>query len=292
MSIIPRVVGLLPQSWIKLASRAQWKHPLLKRGFDLCAERFRNQDGVIQQGVGKGVRFNTGGTNAGFMLGTSEPGVQEVLRSFVKAGMTVFDVGANVGFLSVIAARLVGTNGRVVCFEPLPGNVERIEHNKRLNEFSQISVKQMALGAVNGEASFIVSDEPTWGKLASAGSSVVGKVGEISVAVRRLDDIIADDDLPLPDLIKIDVEGAEAEVLAGATETLRLARPLLLIELHGTNIAVAEALKAYNYRAVVMGSRMRVEESPWDAYVIAAPSERADEVRMVEGLSSSIAVSR
>ncbi len=287
-NIFSTIIGLVPTSWIKIASRSQWKHPWLKRGFDFCANRFRSRDGIIQRGVGKGLRFNTGRTNAGFLLGTSEPGVQEALKSLLSSGMTVFDVGANVGFLSVIAARLVGMEGRVICFEPLPSNVEWIEHNKRLNNFGQLTVKRMALGAMNGNADFIVSSEPTWGKLASIGPSVANKVDKIAVPIQRLDDITADDSLPQPDLIKIDVEGAETDVLLGAVETLRRKRPLLLIELHGTNVAVSEILMSFDYRAVVIGSDTTLEEASWDAYIIAAPMEQVSVVRLVKDLSSSI----
>src|SRR5690242_341237 len=111
MAVLAKVVGLLPHSWIRTVSRAQWRHPWLKRGFDLVANRIRNQDGTIRQGVGKGLRFNPGASSPGFLLGTTESGVQNALAALLKPGMTVLDVGANVGFLSVIAARLVGPTG-------------------------------------------------------------------------------------------------------------------------------------------------------------------------------------
>ncbi len=278
MNLFPELVGLLPQAWIKFASRAQWRNPLLRWGFEWCADRFRDQDGTIQRGVGKGLRFNPGRANAGFLLGTSELDVQTALSVLVKPGMVVYDIGANVGFLTIIAARLVGRQGRVIAFEPVPANLEQLRHNAAVNGFTQVTARCEALSSTDGKAIFQVSADPTWGKLAGIGATISRKVGEISVAVSRLDTLLHEGDLPFPDLIKIDVEGAEADVLDGAGDTFRKSRPILLIELHGTNHAIAERLNRLSYFAVVLGSSASIVDSPWYAYVIAVPSERPDQV--------------
>jgi len=276
-----RITGALPVSWVKAISRAQWRHPLLKRGFDWAANRFRNQDGTIQQGVGQGLRFNTGRSNAGYMLGTTEPRVQNALASLIQPGMVVYDVGANVGFFTVIAARLSGPEGRIVAFEPLPENFERIRHNIALNNFQNIIVRSEALSDTDGQAQFQVSAEPTWGNLVGAGKDIGQKTGTIDVKVSRLDSLLETGDLPVPNLIKIDVEGAEAQVLRGAENTLRRARPFLLIELHGTNQVIASALESLCYSAAVLGDPRAITDSPWDAYVAAAPTERPDQVAVI-----------
>jgi FkbM family methyltransferase len=233
------------------------------------------------------LKFNAGQTNAGFLLGTSEPGLQRAMEHLIEDRMTVYDVGANVGFLTVIAARLVGPSGRVFSFEPLPSNADKITHNLKLNGFEQVSVRQVALGAQNGEAAFLVSAEPTWGKLASLGVEVSQQIDEITVPVHRLDTIMREEDLPAPDLIKIDVEGAEVDVLSGAGELLRGARPLLMIELHGTNQGVSAALRSLNYHSVVLGSPLPIVDAPWDAYVIASPMEKTQLVSAVNALAKS-----
>ncbi len=80
----------------------------------------KGQDAVILRGAGQGLRFNVAGSHSAFILGNHEPEVQELLESVLRPGMTYYDVGANVGFFAIIAARLVGPSGHVVCFEPLP----------------------------------------------------------------------------------------------------------------------------------------------------------------------------
>jgi FkbM family methyltransferase len=286
-SLLLRLVGRLPQTWIKTIGRAQWKHPLLRTLYIRFAQRFRNQDLEIQKGVGKGLWFNGGRSNAGYVLGTTEPHVQHALGTVLQAGMTMYDVGANVGFLTIIAGRLVGPTGHVIGFEPFPGSARQIELNARLNGFTHVTVCQKALADADGTAQFLVSDEPNWSRLVSDDPILVGQVGEIPVTVCRLDTIVREADLPLPDLIKIDVEGRELDVLAGASDTLRRSRPFLVIELHGTNALVTEALTNLGYYAAVLDGEMSIVEAPWYAHIIAAPVERSDWVRAVDSLHAS-----
>jgi len=271
----------MPKSVLKAAARAQWRHPLLKRCFDWSATRLRGKDSVIKYGVGQGLRFNTGNSNAGFVLGTAEPAVQKVMQMLVRPGATVYDIGANVGFLSVIAARLAGPSGRVFAFEPLLANFNQIQHNARLNGFDNLTAIHLAVGDHDGTSVFITSKNPTWGKLSEVAGSIAEESGTVEVVVRRLDTVVSEQSLALPALIKIDVEGAEAQVFDGALETIRKAQPILMIELHGTNAAIAQRLKQIGYLAVVLGSSKSIEESRWDSYVIAFPA-RCPEMTEIE----------
>ena len=171
----------------------------------------------------------------------------------------------------MLAARLVGPTGNVVCFEPFPENASQIDYNVALNRFTHVRVRKEALGNHDGIGRFLTSEEPTWGKLDSAGSEPSRMSGELQVTVRRMDSVVTE--LVPPDVIKIDVEGGELNVLSGAERTLREYRPILLIELHGTNAGVAEALERLGYRAGVLDSTLTITESPWYAYVIAVPAE-------------------
>ena len=284
MGALTAVVSRLPRSWISFIGRLQWKHPLLKHLFNRLAERFRNQDQTIQRGAGKGLRFNTGTTNAGYILGTTEPDTQKALELLVKPGMTIYDVGANVGFLTIIAARLIGPEGCVVCFEPQSENVRRLQHNASLNGFGQIMIRREALGAIDGEAEFCFSSEPGWGKLAKFGAPGQ-EVRREQVAIRRLDSVTPE--LRPPQLIKIDVEGAETDVLKGGAETLRTHRPLLLIELHKTNESVADLLLEMKYRCHALGSTSDVRTLPWDTKLLAIPIERDDLASAVQVIMRS-----
>ncbi len=284
MRLLTRVAGKMPHGWIMSVARLQYRYPWVKPAFELAANRIRNQDGEIQQGVGRGLRFNAGGSIAGYLLGTAEPDMQAALRALVRPGMTVYDVGANVGFISIIAARLVGPQGRVVAFEPLPSNVRQIRHNASLNNFSHIDVREEALGREEGAARFQVTDFPTTGRMEN-GVANREKRGELMVMVRRLDAVIDEAGMRPPDLIKMDVEGAEVDVLAGASRTLELARPLMLIELHGTNEPVARALEEQDYTAHVLCSPASIMEAHWNARLVAIPRERTCLLETINALT-------
>src|ERR1700689_3555463 len=127
------VIRKVPSSWLRFASENQWRVPQLRRVFVWGASLVKHQDTTILHGVGQGIRFNAGSSHSAFILGHHEPAIQKLLADFLKPGKVYYDVGANVGFFAVIAARLVGDSGKVVCFEPMPDNADAIEHNAKLN---------------------------------------------------------------------------------------------------------------------------------------------------------------
>jgi len=287
MDVLAWTVSRLPLSWIKRVSSSQFRYPWAKRAYDRVAARFRNRDQTIVGGVGKGLRFNPGGTNAGYVLGTNDPEVQKALAGFLKPGAVFYDIGANVGFLTVLAARIVGPEGRVFCFEPLAENVRQLEHNVRLNGFGNVAVHPVAVGNRDGNVRFLVASASTLGKLADYEKPGDPIVGATEVPVRRLDGLRDEAKMPAPDLVKIDVEGAEADVLTGGAATINASRPLLMIELHGTNEAVAAKLEELGYRAFVLGSRDSVVEAPYWAFILAAPAERPEAVAHAERVATA-----
>lgn len=271
MSMLTGLTRLLPRSWIKAVGRQQWRHPALKRAYDWGAARVRRGDRIVVRGVGQGLRFNASGSNAGYILGTSEPHVQQALALLVDGGDVVYDIGANIGFFSILAARLTGPTGHVVAFDPLASNAERIVHNSSLNGFDWVEVRTIAVGREDGDARFLVSEVSSWGRLASTGRHE-GHTGETGVRVQTLDSIVASGTRP-PQVVKIDVEGAEADVLDGARVTIGAHRPRLIIELHGTNAAVADRLDSLGYAGIVIGDTATVRKAQWNAHVVALPSD-------------------
>jgi FkbM family methyltransferase len=200
--------------------------------------------------------------------------------------MTFYDVGANVGFYCVIVGRLVGPSGRVIAFEPLRDNAPWIEHNARLNGFWNVEARLEALGDDDGEARFLISASSGWGKLESVGSPPAHMSGEVNVRLRRLDSLLTEGAIPPPNLMKIDIEGGEVGFLRGASDTLRRCRPILALDLHGTNAPVAALLDELAYSSIVLGSEQRIIDAPWDACVIARPAEREDLASTLRELQS------
>jgi FkbM family methyltransferase len=256
----------VPLRAVKYVSRLRWKSQVV---FDLLhriGSLYTNRDTTIMTGAARGLRFNTGHAhNAGFIFGTYEPDVQRLYAQTLKPGMVVYDVGAHVGFLATLGARLVGPSGRVICFEPLPDNQKSLAHNIELNGLENVTLIPAALGDREGIASFAVGEDVAWGKLGDGGKT------SISVHVHRLTEAAAVHELPKPDVIKIDIEGGETAMLAGAEELIRKYRPRLFIELHGTNVAVKQFLDRMGYSVRVLGSGDDILSANWNSFVVAIP---------------------
>jgi FkbM family methyltransferase len=187
-----------------------------------------NRDVVIPRGAGKGLRFNAGTSNTDYALGLNEVSVQEALQRVLKPAGVFYDVGANVGFFTVIAAYLSGPNGRVLAFEPVPENVKAIKRNVGLNRFGMVEVHEVAASRTCGTAELLLAEYAGGAALASAPPPPDAR-GSIRVRTVALDDLVADG-CPPPDVVKIDVEGAEIEVFEGMAHILERYRPILLYE--------------------------------------------------------------
>ena len=147
-----------------------------------------------------------------------EPGVAQVIRRLLGPGMTAVDVGANIGLLTVPAAMRVGPTGQVLAFEPDPGPRAQLAKTLRFNGLNWVTLTDQAVGARAGRQDFHVSAIIGHSSLHALPDSEVATEQLLSVEVVTLDDVIA------PgagiDLVKIDVEGAELEVLDGMTRVL------------------------------------------------------------------------
>lgn len=187
------------------------------------------------------VRQITGGPGAGLKivplkgdreisLGTYEAPVQQALIDNVGPGGVVYDIGANVGFFTMLAARWVGPTGRVYAFEPVARNADAIKRSTRLNGFDAVEVFEKAVGATSGMAELNLAQHIGGAMLASVGAPPDQR-GSVAVETVALDDFIATLGLRPPSLVKVDVEGAELDVLRGMAATLNAHGPVLIAEI-------------------------------------------------------------
>jgi len=209
-------------------------------------------------------------------LGTYEPELQAALCEFLKPGMTVYDVGANIGYVTMMLAHHTGTEGCVFAFEALPENIERIEKNVVLNNLSNVTIVSGAVLDKAGEVTFYVHDSVGMGKAAgSAGRREEHYKAEITVPGLSLDEFVYEQGNPAPDVVKMDIEGGEVLALPGMKRILAEHPPLMLLELHGpeSEKAAWETLTAAGYTLHAMADGYPVIETPeklgWKAYVIA-----------------------
>lgn len=139
-----------------------------------------------------------------------EPGTTDVLRRLVQPGMIVADVGANIGLLTLVMAWAAGPGGKVIAFEPEAVPRSNLEKMKHLNGLSWVEVRDQAVGEKPGQLTFHVSDIIGHSSLYALPETEGSR--EIQVEVVRLDDVAPAKRM---DVVKIDVEGAELDVLAG-----------------------------------------------------------------------------
>jgi FkbM family methyltransferase len=272
--------GHMPPHALRWVSSLRYRFPVLAPWLSRAGDMVRGRDAIIQHGIGKGLRFNCGPSMAGYVFGYMEEHVQEILTEYVKPGMVAYDIGANVGFLSILMARLVGPTGQIVCFEPMPQNAQAIRHNVELNDFKHVVVREEAVGDHEGQVSLMVDHFSSNHRLELTGKKIARQEGTITVQLRNLDSPArVAPELRPPNLIKMDAEGVEVMILRGAKELLARARPVMLIELHGTNREMAEVLREIRYDYKIVGNETAetrskpLEEAHWNVHILATPKD-------------------
>ncbi len=194
----------------------------------------------IIQGPLRGKRWIIGSSVHGCWLGHYEKQKQLLFAKNVKSGMVVYDIGANVGFYTLLSSHLVGPAGKVLAFEPVPRNVKFLERHLRLNGIKNAAIVAKAVGLENSFAKFDVGSSCCQGR--------VCEQGKLDVEVIRLDSLVSNDYLT-PDIIKMDIEGGELDALLGGEQLLRSKMPTIFLATHGREIheKCLELLRSIGY---------------------------------------------
>jgi FkbM family methyltransferase len=208
----------------------------------------RTEGTEIKAGFAKGkkMRLNLREERS-FFLGTYEEDVQKSLLKQVMDGMTVYNVGAHIGFFTLGLCHQVGSKGKVVSFEPHPEARRRLIEHVSLNRINdRVQIEENALSDIDGYAEFSIALSNTQGRFADLPYVKPGFA--IQVPCKRLDTYIREGG-PIPDVVLMDVEHAEGRVLRGMEETIKNHRPIIILEMHGPD-SIKEAwveLKRHNY---------------------------------------------
>jgi FkbM family methyltransferase len=164
---------------------------------------------------------------------TYEADVTTALSNLVRPGMTVADVGAHIGYDTLLLARLVGDAGRVIAFEPDPANLARLRRNCEINGLTRVTVDGRAVCDRPGAVQLAARGETTSHLVEATPTTIANDSGSkpevLTVDGVTLDDLFADQPLGF---VKIDVEDAEVMVLRGASRVLATQRPPMIIEVH------------------------------------------------------------
>jgi FkbM family methyltransferase len=178
----------------------------------------------VLRGPLRGNKWLVGSCTSSCWLGYYEAAESAYLASSIASGNMVFDIGAQAGYHTLLASQLVGPRGQVFAFEPAPMNASNLRQHIGLNKRRNITVIEAAVSDHDGIVRFDTGRNPVSGHLSEKGA--------LPVRSLSLDREIERGMLPEPDFMKIDVEGAEVEVLAGGREVLKRRHPTLIIETH------------------------------------------------------------
>ena len=187
-----------------------------------------------------------------FLRGVWEPEVTEFITARIGPGMTAIDVGADTGYYTLLFAKRVGKLGRVVAFEPIPSARGVLEDNLRLNNYTNVTISDVALFSINGTMTLDAPRDLS----RIAPNKTHSHESAIEIQTRVFDECVAELQLSTIDLVKIDVEGAELNVLLGMRGSIEEYHPALLIEIHPQHLAhfdhnvedLIELLKNMKYR--------------------------------------------
>jgi FkbM family methyltransferase len=201
------------------------------------------------------------------VFGVYPPLEAEVIVREVNSGDVVCDLGAHVGYFTLLMARLVGAGGRVIAFEALPENAKFVEQNARINGLAQVEVVAKAVLDRSQAVEFESEDEDPLTMTACLTTSK----GRWTVEAVSLDQHLAGRPERIT-FVKIDVQGAEERVLAGMRRILTQHRPTLLVELHDVHVHGA------NHPAL---ARLREAGYSWTYLQDFPPPPTAREVHVV-----------
>ena len=252
---------LLEVFWLKL------RQPPIKWREELEWVQIEGCDYVMVSNV-NGFTMLVSSTDAGIgrelaFYRVHEPTVTKLLPGFVRLGDTVLDIGANIGYYTLLFSQLVGPTGMVIAVEPHPENVHSLELNLRLNRVSNVKIVPVAISDEIGTAQMFVSQGSNWHSLLltewSSGQSITVSTTTVDALAHQLERPI--------DIIRMDIEGWEAKALQGAEGTLKRDKPTIIAEIHPTYLQPGEVerilsrLHSFGYeRAFVV---MRIDDFPW-----------------------------
>lgn len=165
----------------------------------------------VLAGPNQGRLWSLASAGRGYVTGRFEERRMQTMLALVRAGDRVWDIGAHKGYVALALARAVGREGHVLAFEPSYRNLELLHRHQAWNRPRNLEVMPVALSDAPGEAAF-----------GGTGSSITYRLGhgDEMVTVRTFAGLVEGGGRPVPDVVKIDVEGSEADVLRGAGEHL------------------------------------------------------------------------
>ena len=196
---------------------------------------------------------------------TREVDHKVMLERIVRPGMTIYDIGGNIGYYPLMELGLLGDAGKMVVVEPSPENVELLQRNLALNGYSDVQVLQAAVSDVAGSRDFHLSAQSNLGTFHPVGSGSETLTGKVLPVETLTVPMLAERFGP-PDLIRMDVEGHEVEVLRGMLSDIKAGRyaPMIIFETHLTRYGAEHDMADVLRRMFALGYKVPLVASSSD----------------------------
>lgn len=206
----------------------------------------KKMDFKIKSGPLKGYKWNVKSNTNGFFTGKYEAEFVDLLMDRIKPTDVFYDIGANAGYFSVIASKIIKQPNSIVAFEPVPYLYEIIKHHSDVNEVKNVNVFPYAISDKTGTVEFSNMDK-TGGNTYISESTIFKNSNTLQVKSTSLDDFLKNNpEFKPPTILKIDAEGAEYDVLEGAKQTLKDHKPLIFLSTHDIHLPGVKA-KCLNF---------------------------------------------
>lgn len=222
----------VPPGFVRWLGRLQFQVPVLRPAIQYLGAGVRSGQTIMRRGIGRGLKFDPRGGNPGYAIGTSDMDEQKTLAAHLKDGQVFYDIGANVGFFTTLAGRLVGGRGKVYGFEPFPASAQTAQANADRNNFTHVKIFTTAVCDSEGEATFNANGPPANFRLVESTQPQATVEGHIAVRTVTIDGLIAHNEIAPPNVVMIDTEGAELAVIRGMAKTIKAFRPTIICEVH------------------------------------------------------------
>jgi FkbM family methyltransferase len=267
----------------------------------LCSLEFR-QRGVLEEGGGA-VELVTFGTvelyvprddpDIGSRMlrrGAHQPYLAALLRRILSPGMTFVDVGANIGYFSLLGAQIVGEVGRVLAIEPGERNCRLIHRSVVRNQLRNVHLHPYAISDQQGALTYLAQGSN--GTIADLDATTDVPPGGRLVSTTTLDNLLAG--LDRVDVIKLDVEGAEARVLRGAARTFQQHRPVVVSEVSPLLLEKISGMSAQSYLACFLdlGYELSVVDRDGNGELFACGRDLARVLGVLRALGSLDVIAR
>jgi len=216
---------------------------ITKQGLVLFLTKLENNGGLIVREIHGSKMYldpNDEGISRDLLFDrTREEKSTKEFKNILKKGMSIVDIGANIGYYVLMESKIIGNKGMVYAIEPVPKNIEMLKKSVALNDYKNIKISQKALGDKDGEVNFYLSDKSNLGGIVK--SKHTGDSEVIKVELTTLDNYLKGKGKI--DFVRMDTEGSEYEILNGMKQILKTKNLGLFIEIHQMYLGMEKTIE-------------------------------------------------